>query len=220
MMRVLTASGRQRRLILPCFLLCIGFWGAFAYGHSEDIILARVIKSHDAEVSVELTVDASKNPHLRESKNLAEALGNSLQVQLPSGKHWLLREMGTASVSLSNRFEHLAPVPVSHDITDVPSELFSAKWTWRPSESPLQFKVPVSNPNTVLLWSITSESEEPLPGWRLLISGDQSDPIHLSAEPHPLRWNWKAKSALGIAAGGLLLNLVLLIHKTKHKPLS
>ena len=220
MMRRPAASIRLVRSILPRVLVFLGFLGRFAYGHSEDVILARVIKTRGAEVSVELTVDASKNTHLRESDNIADALGNSLQVQLPSGKHWRLREMGTASVSLSNRFEHLAPVPVSHDITDASSELVTAKWTWRPSESPLQFKVPEANPNTVLLWSITPESEEPLPGWRLLISGDQSAPVHLGAEPRPLLWNWKAKSALGVAAGGLLLNLVLLIHRTKHKPLS
>ena len=214
------APALQRKLIIASFLLYLWRSEPSVFGHSEDVILARVIKRQDAEISVELTVDASKNPHLRESKNLAEALGSSLQVQLPSGKHWLLREMGTASVSLSNRFEHLAPVPVSHDITDSPSELVTAKWTWRPSESPLQFKVPDVNPNTVLLWSITSESEEPLPGWRLLTSGDRADPVYLSDEPHPLRWNWKAKSALGIAAGGLLLNLALLIHKTRHKRLS
>ncbi len=220
MMRRPAVCATQRRLLTSSVFICFGIWGASASAHSDDIILARVISGQDAEVSVELTVEASKNPHLRAAENIADALGNSLQVQLPSGKHWLLREMGAASVSLSSRFEHLAPVPVSHDITGGPPELVTAKWTWRPSESPLQFKVPEANPNTVLLWNITSESEEPLPGWRLLISGDQSAPIHLGTDPHPLRWDWKAKSALGIAAGGLLLNLALLVHKTKHKPLS
>jgi hypothetical protein len=220
MMRLITASARQRGLIFTTFLLCLVSWGTFASGHSEDVILARVIRGHDSEISVSLTADASKNPHLRESKNLAESLGNALEVHLPSGKRWLVGEMGRASVSLSNRFEHLAPIPVSHEITGVPSELLTAKWTWRPSESPLRFKVPASNPNTVLLWSITSESEEPLPGWRLMIAGDQSDPIHLSAEPRPLRWDWRAKTATGIAASGLLLNLMVFIYKTKRRQLS
>ena len=191
-----------------------------AYGHSDEVLLARVLHGKNAEVSVEITVEPSKNPFLRSSTNLAEALGESLEVHLPSGKSWLLRSIGKATVTLSDRFEHPAPVPLSHQITDTPQELLTAKWTWRPSESPLRFSVPTANPNTVLLWNVAPDSGLPVPGWRLLVSGDSSDPIHLRISPQPLQWNWKARTAVGVAMLGLALNLLLLIHKAKIKPLS
>lgn len=191
-----------------------------AYGHSDDVLLARVLHGNNAEVSVEITVEPSKNPFLRSSTNLAEALGESLEVHLPSGKSWLLNSIGNATVTLSDRFEHPAPVPVSHQITETPQELLTAKWTWRPSESPLRFSVPNANPNTVLLWDVAADSGLPMPGWRLLVSGDRSDPIHLRLNPQPLQWNWKARTAIGVAMLGLALNLLLLIRKAKLKPLS
>lgn len=191
-----------------------------AYGHSDDVLLARVLHGNNAEVSVEITVDPSKNPFLRGSTNFAEALGESLEVHLPSGKSWLLRSIGKATVTLSDRFEHTAPVPVSHPIQETPQELLTAKWTWRPSESPLRFSVPRKNPNTVLLWNVAPDSGLPSPGWRLLVSGERSDPIHLRINPQPLQWNWKARTAIGFAMLGLALNLILLIRKAKLKPLS
>lgn len=190
------------------------------FGHSDDVLLARVLQGGNAEMSVEITVEPSKNPFLRNSTNPAETLGESLEVRLPSGKRWLLRDICNPTVTLSDRFEHPAPVPVSHPITETPQELLTAKWTWRPSESPLHFAVPNSNPNTVLLWSVTPDSELPLPEWRFLISGDRSAPIHLRIDPQPLQWNWKARTAIVVAALGLALNLLLLIRKIRLKPLS
>lgn len=219
-MRLPPPTRRLRQNLAIAALVFSDIAAFAAYAHSEDVLLARVVRSGNAEISVEVTVDPSKNPFLRNATNLAEALGESLEVHLPSGKHWLLRDIGKATVSLSDRFEHLAPVPVSHEITESPPELVTAKWTWRPSESPLQFEVPHSNENSVLLWSVAPDSEAPQPGWRLLLSGDRSHPIHLSDPPQPLQWNWKARTAMAIAAGGLALNLLLLIRKTKLKPLS
>ena len=191
-----------------------------AYGHSDDVLLARVLQNDNAEVSVEITVDPSKNPFLRNSANLARALGECIEVHLPNGKNWLLKDISTATVTLSDRFAHPAPVPVSHEVTETPQELLTAKWIWRPSESPLHFAVPNANPNTVLLWSVAPDSELPLPGWRFLTAGDRSDAIHLRSTPQPLQWNWKACTAIGVATLGLALNLTLLIRKAKLKPLS
>ena len=218
MTRHRAACWLQRKRITAATLCFVYTTVTGAYGHSDDLLLARVLQCSNAEVSVEITVEPSKNPFLRSSTNLAEALGEALEVHLPSGKHWLLRNICEARITLSDRFEHAAPVPVSHQITEAPKELLTAKWTWRPSESPLRFEVPNANPNTVLLWEVAADSELPLPGWRMLVSGDRSDPIHLRINPQPLQWNWKARAAITVAALGLALNFLLLIRKTKLKP--
>ncbi len=191
----------------------------FAFAHSGDLLLARLVLHPSAEVTLEITADLAANPHLKNTPNPAAALGDSLRVHLPGGRSWKITELGKPTVYLRDGFQSPAPVPLEHSAGEKTPELYTASWTWRASETPLRFEVPAGNPQTVIFWHVGPDSEAVAPGWKMLLAGDGSNPIALPVRPTALVWNWKAILALSFAGLGLGLQGMLLVRKLKTKPL-
>jgi hypothetical protein len=181
--------------------------------------MVRLLFGKKAEVTLEITADPAANPHLKDVSNPAELLGRSLSVHLPSGKSWTLAEIGTPTVTLRDGFPFPAPIPVQHPADEPLPELYTASWTWRPSESPIHFEIPAKSPQTVVFWSVLPDSDAVAPNWRMLMAGDRTPPQVLPMPPAPLQWSWKAALALGVAGLGLVGQAILLVHKIRTKRL-
>lgn len=188
-----------------------------AAAHSGDLLLARLVLRQAPEVTLEVTADLAGNPWLKDSPNVANALGEALRVLLPNGRGWTLSQLGKPEVSLHATFPHPAPLPLAHAAGEAAPEWFTASWTWRPSASPLRFEVPEGSSHTVLFWNVAPGSAEPAPGWRMLLSSDRTPPVPLAVAPAPLRWNPAAVAAMGVAAAGLLLQGFLLWNRVRKK---
>jgi hypothetical protein len=182
-----------------------------AFAHNADVLLARLRLENTPEVRLEITADVQGTPWLRHAPNPVEVLGAGLRVVLPSGRSWNLSELGKPKITLHQGFAPPAPVPVTFEPGEPIPELLTATWTWRPSETPLRIEVPLYNPNSVLLWSTAPGTEEPSAGWQILVGGDRSREVALPVAPSPLAWNWKAYTAVSVAALGLLLQATLIV---------
>lgn len=214
----------RRKQAAPVILVVgLVFWGGaipappFACAHSADTTLARVRLRHSPEISVEITVDHHQNPHLQGIENIARTLGETLRIHLPSGKNWHLAELAKPVFSLSSGYEAPSPVPLGHNGLEQTPELTTLTWTWRPSESPIRFSVTPQSPQTVLLWSVGPEDDQPHPGWRILLAGNFTPPIALPHPPSRFHWNWKSITALAFAAAGLLLQGILLAARLRAR---
>ncbi|MEI6712118.1 MAG: hypothetical protein WCO60_00085 [Verrucomicrobiota bacterium] len=191
-----------------------------AFAHSGDILLARLVLQQGHEVTLQITADLEANPHLKNTQDPASALGESLRVILPGGRSWSIRELGKPTITVHNGFPFAAPVPLQHQPEEKLPELYTASWTWRPSESPLRFEVPTSNPHTVAFWNVAPNSDSVAPNWRMLLAGDSSNPIPLPVRPSPLKWNWQAAVALTVAGAGLSFQAFLLLRRLRKTKLS
>lgn len=191
----------------------------FAFAHSGELLLARLVLHQNAQVTLEITADLASNPHLKDAPNPAAALGNALRVHLPKGGSWNIADLGKPIVSLKDGFAFTSPVPLQHALGEKAPELYTASWTWRPSETPLRFEVPSGNPQSVVFWHVLPDSDAVAPGWRMLLAGDSSPLIALPIQPTPLLWNWMAVVAMSVAGLGLGLQGTLLYQKFRRKPL-
>lgn len=191
-----------------------------AVAHSADIVLARLLLHDGPEVTLELTADVIGNPWLKDAPNPAAALGKALRVSLPDGRSWTVGQLGNPTVTLSEGFSHPAPVPLTHNADEPIPELFTAAWTWRPSSTPLRFEVDPGIPHSIVFWAVSPTPGRPLPGWRMLLAGDRSNPINLPLRPQPLVWNWKARAAVVVALTGLALQGLLIVLRIQRARLS
>ncbi|MEI6870765.1 MAG: hypothetical protein WCL08_00645 [Verrucomicrobiota bacterium] len=189
--------------------------------HSSDVLLARLRLQNGPELTLEVTADVQGSSWLRHAPNPVEVLAAGLRVVLPSGRSWSLGELGKPAVTLHQGFAPPAPVPITFEQGEPIPELLTATWVWRPSESPVRIEVPLANPNSVLFWKTEPGIEEPSKGWQILVSGDRSQEVFLPVNPSPLRWDWKAYTALIVAGCGLLLQgalIFLRVRKHVSKP--
>lgn len=205
------------RLVLACL-----FGGAllappFAFSHSGELLLARFIQNAGPEVTLEITADLAANPHFQHSTpSPLEQLGKVLRVRLPSGRSWDIGELGSPKTSIRDGFQFPAPIPLQHAEGEKAPELFTASWTWRPSETPLRFEIPQGNPHTVVFWSVhPGAPSTAFPDWRMLLAGDIGPKVELRVPPQPLQWTPKARIALGFAALGLLGNGAYLLQRLR-----
>ncbi len=209
----MTALGR---LCVAGLITCAALLPQAAHAHSSEVLLTRLVFAHGPEVALEVTADLSGAAWLREASNPAEALGKALRIELPGGHSWPLADLGKPEVVLHTGFPHSAPVPVVHAADEAPPELMTMRWRWRPSVSPLHLAVEKGSPANLLFWTVQPGAEEPDPGWRMLLEGERSQAVLLPFKPAPLQWNWKARVAAGIAAGGLLLQAVLIVGRLRR----
>lgn len=186
---------------------------SFAFGHSNDVLLARLRLDRPPNVTLEIIGDTTNHPLLKEASNPAEVMGQSLRVLLPSGRSWTIAELSKPTVQLHDGFAAPAPIPLQHGDGEPIPEFTTASWTWRPSETPLQFEIPQDRHTSVVFWTLLPESDAVAPGWRMLLSGDKTPPIPLLKTPSLVRWNWQAITALTLAGLGLGLQAALLIRR-------
>lgn len=206
----------RRRLCVVGLVLCAVMLPKAVHAHSSDVLLSRLVLGNSPEVALEVTADLSGVAWLREVSNPAEALGRALRIELPGGHSWALAELGKPEVVLHTGFPYPAPVAVSHPGEEPAPELMTVRWRWRPSASPLQLVVAQGSPATLLFWTVQSGVEVPDPGWRLILEGERSQAVSLPFKPAPLQWNWKARVAGGVAAGGLCLQAVLIFGRLRR----
>ena len=210
------STARRRRWWRPAAVALFGL-PLPAVAHSGDLLLGRLVLGQSPEVTLEVTADVAGNPWLKDSSHVADALGATLRVILPDGRGWTLAELGKPAVSLHATYPHPAPLPLAHGPGEPAPEWYTASWTWRPSASPLRFEVPAESKHTLLFWHVSPGSPEPAAGWRMLLSSDRTAPIALAVAPAPLRWSTPAFAAMGVAAGGLLLQGFLLWRRVRRK---
>lgn len=204
------------RVCLAIPILCTASFPAEADAHSSDILLVRIIFSQSSQVTLEATADLEGIPWLKTCSNPAAAIGRTLNLHLPNGRSWCASALGKPVVSLHTGYPHASPVPLTHNTGELSPELYTVSWTWRPSDTPLRLEITNDNPTAALVWTADSKSEVPLPGWQMLMSGEQSNPIALPFKPTPLQWNWKAYTAAAIALSGLGLQGCLLIIRLRR----
>lgn len=193
--------------ILPCRAV---------QGHSGDFLLARLSFGSDSKVALDVTADLAGLAWLRDSQNPAETLGKFIHVGLPDGRSWALGDLGKPLVSLHTGFPHSAPVAMSHVDGEAQPELYTATWSWRPSDTPLRLEVAKGSPATLVFWTVSPGVDVPSAGWEILSEGEQSRVVNLPFKPTPLRWNWKAYLAMGVAACGLLMQAVLILGRLRR----
>lgn len=186
---------------------------SFAFGHSNDVLLARLRLDRPPNVTLEIIGDATNHPLLKAASNPAEVMGKSLRVLLPSGRSWTIAELSKPTVQLHDGFAAPSPVPLQHLDGEPIPELTTASWTWRPSETPLRFEIPQDQPASVVFWTLLPESDAVAPGWRMLLSGDKTPAIPLPTAPSLVRWNWQAITALTLAGLGLAMQGALLFRR-------
>lgn len=198
----------MRVLLRFRFVILLACAAAFPHrgeAHASDILLIRLTFNEPAQATLEVTADLSGIPWLKSSSNPAALLGKTLKINTPNGRSWFAAEMGDPKVSLHTGYPHQAPIPLTHGPEETPPELYSVSWTWRPSASQLQIECSRENPVTAFLWAVSPKTNLPMPGWQPLVEGERSRPLAVPFAPSPLRWNWKAYTAIGISACGLIL---------------
>ncbi len=219
------------RRVQPVLLAVLACLPAQAKAHAPELVLARLVFHEGPEVTLELTADVTGVPWLREAPNPAQALGAALRIALPDGRNWTVGELGKPVVSLHQGFAYAAPMPLTHSAEEPLPEMLTAAWTWRPSSSPIRFEAPEGNPASFLLWTVPvltkneapsdgngpAAPDTPIAGWQMLLAGESSTPIKLPFTPKPLSWNWKARLAMAVAAGGLALQAFLIFVRLRRR---
>jgi hypothetical protein len=193
------------RFHLAIILSCAAAQPKELAAHSSDVLLVRLVLNEPPQVTLEVTADLNGIPWLGTASNPAELLGKTLKINAPSGRSWYASEMGQPRVSLHSGYPHPAPVPLTHSSEETVPELYTVAWTWRPSETPLQLEITNDRPVTSFIWAVSQKTNLPMPGWQPLVEGERSKPIALPFTPSPLQWSWKAYTAAGISACGLIL---------------
>ena len=184
------------------------------WGHAGAFILAKCAPDPSGMVTLELTVDFSQHPLLKDRGTALAALRNVLQLESLAGPA-ALDTLGGGKVTDPSLPDSNLPFPSDPGDKNRPHQLVGLAYTWQPPGGEIKFSVPATNPHDVLFWLTGNASPpgDPVP-WRVLIAGDQTPPIpilkqQLKIPPRPagpalLR---RIASAFGIV--GFLVSLVI-----------
>ncbi len=200
------ALGRQVRRRASAFLLGLLLVPGHARGHAGAFILAKCSPDAGGQLSLELSVDYSQHPLLKDRAAAVEAMRQVLRLKTPGGPV-ALAELAEESLSDAEAPDPELPLPAEPSEAGQGHRLAVLRYRWEPGALEVRFAVPSGNPHDVLFWlgGTARVPGQEVP-WRILIAGDETPPVPVP--PRAPAWGAAGRGALaaGIAGGlGLLV---------------
>ena len=204
----------------------------FASAHNGEWLLAKLTIPASGEVSLTVTVDAEANFLIKDRADLAREAKDLLLLNDGKETRPWSEVAPTPSFGTTDRLDPTAPL--NHTPEELARRYTLLQATWRWDDPPARFTLlaPEKSPHTVLLWLDDRRQPAAEARWVMLIGGDESPLIQLSAsEPRrALPW-WLSPGisdfvipALATVAGMLLVWFALSLNRVgewldrKRKP--
>ena len=202
-----------RGLRSACLLGGASLLPLFASAHNGEWLLAKLTIPATGEVSLTVTVDAEANFLIKDRADLAREAKELLLLNDGKETRPWSEVAPTPSFGTTDRLDPTAPL--NHTPEELARRYTLLQATWRWDDPPARFTLlaPEKSPHTVLLWLDDRRQPAAEARWVMLIGGDESPLIQLSAsEPRrALPW-WLGPGigdfvipALATVAGVLLV---------------
>lgn len=171
--------------------------------HGNEYLFARLAIAPDGEVVLELTADIA-NQLFTSEEHARVVLAEALRLR-SGGGFKRLDELAPLRFEHRSQYSVDSPMTTTHDAG--PHRLLTAVWRASLPGGNLIFATPERTPHDVVLWQVPTEGQSP--EWRLLICGEQSQPITVptgaSAAPSARAyWLGSAVMVFALSAGGWL----------------
>ena len=163
----------------------------FASAHGTEFLDARLEVAAGGQVKLCIIADYGGNPMIADEAEARRALQEALRVRL-NGNTLPLESL---VISARAAPDPQSPMPRGPEDLTQPHQLLAATWAWQGRSDTIQFVVPRSNQQTVLLWMPGTPAQ-----WTMLIPGDEGPVIRL-------HW-YQSRAWMWVLAVVLLLPLV------------
>lgn len=195
------ALGRQVKRRVGALLLGFLLVPGFARGHAGAFILAKCSPDAVGQLSLELSVDYSQHPLLKDRAAAVEAMRQVLRLKTPGGAV-PLGEVAEGSLFDAAAPDPELPLPAEPSEAGQSHRLAVLRYRWEPGASEVRFAVPSGNPHDVLFWlgGTARVPGQEVP-WRILIAGDETPPVPVAPRPPALGVAGRGVLAAGIAGG-------------------
>ncbi len=158
----------------------------FVSAHNGEWLLAKLTIGREGGITLRVTADAEANFLIKDRADLArEAKGLLLLNDGKETRPWA----DLAPAPTFGQTDRLDPAaPLGHTAEELTRRYTLLQATWRWDDPPAKFtlRAPEQNPHTVILWLVDERQPQGEPRWVMLIGGDESPLIQLSA-PAPRR---------------------------------
>lgn len=175
-----------RGLRSACLLGGASLLPLFASAHNGEWLLAKLTIPASGEVSLTVTVDAEANFLIKDRADLAREAKELLLLNDGKETRPWSEVAPTPSFGTSDRLDPAAPLNHTPEELARRYRLLQATWRWDDPPARFTLLAPEKSPHTVLLWLDDRRQPAAEARWVMLIGGDESPLIQLSA-PEPRR---------------------------------